>query len=363
MSAVQAETPDADGLAATIAELCELPGPTGREEAVRARLAERWRPHVDTLAVDGVGNLLAKVGGQGRRTLLTAHMDEIGFVVRHVTDAGFLLVANAQSSGRVSHERRYMVGQPAQVLGRDGVVARGVFAAPSGHVLTAAQLAEPRLTAADFFVDVGADSREQALALGVHVGAPVVWDVPTRRLGDKLVGKAMDDRLLLAVLTALLERIDRDALGVELWVAATVQEENVCHGARALAARERFDQVVALDVGLCGDVPGVGPEVTDVRLGGGPVLVHSDFMAHYDHALTWTLADLAGRSGIAFQHGQFGDYGSDGLPFVDAGTPTALVAAPVRYTHTAFETAAVGDAAATVALVETFVTDRSEPDA
>ena len=346
-----------DRLADLVCELCDLPGPTGYEDAVRARLLETWKPHVSELRTDAVGNVLARVGSaEGRRVLIDAHMDEISFRVASISEDGFLRLADALPRGAdLPQERRYMVAQPAQVISRHGVVARGVFAAPSGHVLTAEMRESGHLMASDFFLELGLSSRAEAEALGIHPGAPVIFDVATRRLGSKLVGKALDDRLLLAIMTRLLEDLDPRALTVDLWLAATVQEENGVHGARALAATERFDAVVALDVGLTADVPGL-PDELSTRLGGGPVIVHSDGYVHYDAPLTWSLVDAAAGAGISFQHAAFGRYGSDGLAYLDAGMPAALVATPVRYTHTAIETAELADATATLELLRAFVT-------
>lgn len=341
---------------ATIAAYCDLPGPTGYEAAVRARVQSGWEGRAAEVRVDPVGNVLARVGGHGPRLVIDAHMDEIGFRVAAITEDGFLMLADGQRGHDQPQERRYAVGQPAQVVGYDGVLARGVFAAPSGHVLTPEQRDADHLMIGDFFVDLGLDGRAAVLAAGIHPGAAVVFDVPTRRLGDRAVGKAMDDRMLLAVIELLLATVEPSALAVELWVAATVQEENGLHGARAVAARERFDAAIALDVGLTGDVPGVTGDELETRLGGGPVLVHSDSYVHYDTGLTRRLLHAATGAGIDVQHATFGRYGSDGCAYLDAGTPAALLTTPVRYTHTAVEMVALADVRATVELLAATVT-------
>jgi endoglucanase len=266
------------------------------------------------------------------------------------------MLADGQRGHDQPQERRYAVGQPAQVVGHDGVLARGVFAAPSGHVLTPAQRDADHLMIGDFFVDLGLDGRAAVLAAGIHPGSAVIFDVPTRRLGGRAVGKAMDDRMLLAVIELLLATVEPSALAVELWVAATVQEENGLHGARAVAAQERFDAAIALDVGLTGDVPGVTGDELETRLGGGPVLVHSDSYVHYDTGLTRRLLDAATGAGIEVQHATFGRYGSDGCAYLDAGTPAALLATPVRYTHTSVEMVNLADVRATVELLAAIVT-------
>jgi endoglucanase len=342
----------------TVSDLCELPGPSGYEQAVRDWIIDRWRSGTSKLAVDPVGNVIARVGsGTGPRVLIDAHMDEIGYKVRFVTEDGFLMLADAQRSNRGPQERRYMIGHPAQVVTRDGVVARGVFAAPSGHVLSPQFRAEGHhLMLSDFFVDLGLSHREEVEALGVHVGAAVIFDVQARPVGSRLVAKAMDDRLMLAIMTLLVETLDPRDLTVDLCLSATVQEENGLHGAKVLAATERFDAVIAMDVGLTGDIPVIARDELQTVLGGGPIIVHSDDGITYDADLTWQLLDAARSAGVSYQHGTFSGYASNGRVFQDAGMPTALVAPPVRYTHTAIEMADLDDIAASVRLLEAYVT-------
>ena len=296
-----------------LSQLCDIPGPSGAEAAVRESLIERWSGLVQEINVDRVGNLLVKVGGTGPKVVIQAHMDEIGFVVRTITDDGFLLLDTAQGPRRAAPDRRYFIGQSTQIIGREGVVASGIFAAASGHVMTQAQVDKPHLGFEDIFVDIGVTTRSEAESLGVHVGAPVIWHRPVQRIGRLLCGKAMDDRMPLALMDVVLHTLDVGQLGCELWFAATIQEENGLHGARAMAVRGDFDMVLALDVGLTGDVPTVGMREYDAKLGGGPTLVHKDAAIQYDRRILWHCVDLAQRAGIPVQHGVYANYGSDGV--------------------------------------------------
>jgi tetrahedral aminopeptidase len=334
----------------------ELPGSAGHEALVAAYVRERWGSLGVDVTTDPVGNVVGRFGGQGPRTLLQAHMDEIGFVVRKITDRGFLLLDVNEGRRRDSVARRFAVGQRAVVLGRDGIVAEGIFAAASGHILSRAQLEAPDLFVDDIFVDLGVDSREDAEALGIHIGAAVVWGATTRQVGNKVVAKALDDRLMLAVIDLVLEAVEPSELAVELHVAATVQEENAFHGARALGAGNDFDQAVALDVGLVGDIPTVDADEIDNALGRGPIVVHKDQQIVYARSVLWGLHDAAGRAGVPIQHGVFPNYGSDGIALLDAGIPTGLLSTPVRYTHTAIEMAALADIRATVEVLTAFCT-------
>jgi endoglucanase len=343
-------------LTALLAELCAVPAPTGAETELADRIHERWAPRCAEVRRDAVGNVIARAGGSGPRVLVQAHMDQIGYVVRHITDDGFLLLDGAQGDRRMGPERRHHVGQPVRVLARDGTWVAGLLAAASGHVLTAEQREEHRIGYDDFWVEMGLRDRASVEALGLHIGAPVIFAGAVREVGRLLVGPSMDDRVGLAAMDALLDAIDPGDLRCELWLAATVQEENGLHGARALARHDRWDAAVALEVGLVGDVPGVAEREHATRLGNGPIVVHRDTGIIYDRALTMHLFELARREDLPAQDGLFAGYGSDGLALWESGTPTALLTVPTRYTHTAFEAIDAADLQATVDLLQAFVT-------
>ncbi|MEA2179605.1 MAG: hypothetical protein QOG77_2902 [Solirubrobacteraceae bacterium] len=338
---------------AILAELCAVPAPTGAETELADLLHARWEPRCAEVRRDRVGNVIARVGGSGPRVLVQAHMDQIGYVVRHVTDDGFLLLDGAQGDRRNGPERRHHVGQAVRALARDGRWVDGLLAAASGHVLTAEQREEHRIGYDDFWVELGLRDRAAVLALGLHVGAPVIFAAQPRTVGRLLVGPSVDNRVGLAAMDAL---IGTEDLACELWLAATVQEENGLHGARALARHDHWDAAVALDVGLVGDVPGVSDKEHATWLGGGPIAVHRDTGIIYDRALTAHLIELAGREGLPVQDGLFAGYGSDGLALWESGTPTALLTVPTRYTHTAFEAIDPADLQATIDLLRALAT-------
>jgi endoglucanase len=347
------DAPDLDRLLARIAGLCELPGPSGREELVRRELEARWSSSLD-IAVDRRGNLIGSVGTDGPKLALVVHMDEVGWTVRSITEDGFLLIDQAQGSRRDRPDVRHMIGQDVVVLGREGVAASGIFAAPSGHVLSREQLDEwPR--PGEHFVDVGLATREEVETLGIHIGSPVTFAAATRRVGSRIAGKAMDNRVLLCAVDLLLERIRRSTLTCTLVVAATVHEEGGLHGAYALNDVQDFDLAIALDIGLVGDIPFVSSADYETRLGGGPILVHKDGRIAYDHTLTWAIADVAAERRVPVQHGVMPGASTDGIPLLRAGVPTAYIGMPTRYTHTAFEMVEPDDLLDLVDLLEALV--------
>lgn len=348
-------------IAETMMELMALPAPTGQEEPVLAWCREHWAALGAEVSVTPIGNVLAHLPGDGPRLLIQGHADEIGFVVKSIDERGFVWLADAQAGSR-NVQDRFPAGQPALIVGRHQRVP-GLFATATGHVLSTSEKdrGKARLEANDLFVDIGVESRQEAESLGVHVGAGVIWNPPPRRLGHRIHGKAVDDRVALALMTHLLSEVHQAELHYDLTLAATVQEEIGLVGATSLGQRGTFDLAIAIDNGPTADYPGVSERELPIRLGGGPVLVYKDSRVHYDQRLINALLDTAERHDIAVQSCIFTGFGSDGAALIRSGLPTALLGIASRYTHSAFEMADVRDLAAVLALLQAFVTSPSEP--
>ena len=339
---------------ALIKELTELVGPVGQEQIVLYHVQTLWEGMGLTVQRTKIGNLHTQVGGSGPRVLMVAHADELAYLVRAIHPDGFLWLANGQAWTRTTSLRNaFTIGQRVKVIARSGIIP-GVIAATTGHLASLA-LPEPNeLSWRDFWVDTGL-SREELVARGVTPGTRVIWDATTEQFGPHVVGKALDDRALLAILTELVRRVPVAEMQCQLTLAATVQEEIGLIGASALSAREDYDAAIVLEIGLAADIPGVPEDWMPARLGGGPMLVHKDAMVHYDPRVTRALEQAATEAEIVIQHSVFGSFGSDGAAFMKADIPAALVAFPTRYTHTPFETAHLGDLEAMVEWLSVFV--------
>ncbi|MEZ4864644.1 MAG: M20/M25/M40 family metallo-hydrolase [Caldilineaceae bacterium] len=337
-----------------IKELTELDGPVGQEEPVLQTVERLWQSHGAQVTRTKVGNVVARCGGAGPKVLLAAHADELCYLVRAIDAAGFIWLANGQGWQRAAGNRNaFYMGQRVKILARSGVIP-GVIATTTGHLASFALPELHELTWDDFWVDTGL-SRMELMARGVTPGTRVIWDAATTQMGHHITGKALDDRVPLAVISEVLRRVPQDELGCELTLACTVQEEIGLIGASALAAQEEFDAAIAVEIGLAGDIPGVPDRSMPTRLGAGPLLIHKDSLVHYDYALTARLEAIAQQAGIPIQHAVFGSFGSDGAAFMKANIPSALVAFPGRYTHTPFETGHIDDIEGLVAWLCAFV--------
>jgi len=339
-----------------IKELTEFIAPVGQEAEIVTHIEKLWRSQGMRTERTNIGNLIGRWGGleSAKRLLIAAHADELCYLVRAIDPQGFLYLANGQGWTRTTEIRNgFTIGTRVKILARNGLVP-GVIAAPTGHAATLALADLRELTWNDLWVDTGL-SRDALIAKGVTPGTRIVWDSLTERWGDHLVGKALDDRVPVAIITELARRVPIEQLKWNVTLAVTVQEEVGVIGASALASREKFDAAIIVEIGLAGDIPPLGMNAVPVCLGDGPVLVHKDSLVHYDHALTSALERCATEVNIPIQHAVFGSFGSDGAPFMRADVPAAMIAFPARYTHSPFEMGHLGDIEAMVKWLAAFV--------
>ena len=337
-----------------IKTLTELTGPVGVEDAVQEWVSAAWRDRGLDVRRTPIGNVLGHLGGRGPKLLIGAHADEICFRVKSIDDRGFIWLTTGRGGGELRPPEPVPLGLVAEILTDAGTV-RGTFVSLTGHVKTRAQRAEDRtLDWFDFYVDIGARSRADIEALGIHPGCPVINTVVTRREGQNIVGKAMDDRAALALMTAFADQVDRGRLQYDVWLVSTVQEEIGLIGARSAAAG--FDLGVIVEVGLAGDTPLVDPRQFPLALGAGPIVVHKDQTVVYARTLTAALLRCARTAGIPVQHGVFQNFSSDGREWIQEGVPTAMVAFPCRYTHSPYETVQESDLVQTADLLRAFAT-------
>ncbi len=334
----------------------EMPGPTGHEGRVQGEFMEDLRPYTDEVRLTNVGNVVAHMPGEGRRVVVFGHADEIAYYVLSVTEDGFLHVSRGRAN-KVGYPYS-IVGQKALVLGDEGDV-RGAFVSTAGHVLTPKEREQP-LEPWNVLVDIGVSSGEEVEERGVHVGSPVIWNPTTERLGRKVFGKAMDDRIAYPIMLGLAERLREGELACDLFLASTVMEEVGLRGAQSLA-RHGFDVSLALDIGIAGDYPTLPKGRMPINLGGGPVIVHRDASIVYNQDVIRELRATAERNEIPYQHGIFEHYGSDSIAMIAGGAKPNLIAPPCRYSHMPIEMVHLDDLESTVKLLYYYLTERHAP--
>ncbi|MFT4039623.1 MAG: M20/M25/M40 family metallo-hydrolase [Thermomicrobiales bacterium] len=343
---------------ALVKELTELPGPIGHEDPVQDWVERDWSTFAQSVRRTRVNNVLARVGGSGPKLVLVAHADEICFMVKSISDEGFLHIwPYYADTAKRPPVWMSATGQPALVISSDSLI-EGIFAVASGHVAGGRAAQKEHAEWNDWFIDIGVRSRAEAEVLGIGPGSRAIWNPETRRIRGNITGKAMDDRVALAIATEAGRQLaGRDDLRYEVWLASTIQEENGLIGAASLADEERFDMAIALDVGLTGDIPGVDARDFPCCMGAGATVVYQDITGQYSRKLSDALVATARRHNIPVQRAIFQGYGSDGAAMLRRGVESALLTYPTRYTHSPIETVAEEDLTACVDILVAFATE------
>ncbi len=323
----------------TMRKLCEAYGPSGSEGAVRdiimAEMKASGAPDRKgaEMSVDSMGNLLLRVpgAGKGRRVMIAAHMDEIGVVVTHVDEKGFLRFAGIGGM-------RPLTFAGSRVLFENGTVG----------IIGVERLEEPsKIPAMDkYYIDVGALDKASC---PVMVGDAACFQRGFLADGNRIIGKALDDRVGCAVLLNALSRLSKSPH--EIIYAFTVQEEVGCRGAMTSGYGADPEIALAVDVTLTGDTPECPPMA--VAQGAGPaVKVKDSGMLAHPGVRRW-LVKSAEKAGIPHQLEVLEGGSTDArvIQTARAGVPAGVVSVPCRYVHTASESVDYRDAAAAADLL------------
>ena len=324
--------------------LCETPGVPGHEDRVRALIRREVEGLFDAVEVDPMGSLLcrreARGGGAAEKVMLLCHMDEIGFLVSHVTDKGFVYL---QPVG--GFDARNLFSRRVLVCTEQGDV-KGVMN-PGGRPIHIASPEDKKKVPepTEFFVDLGLGEKAKDV---VKLGDMVVMDEPFVEMGDKLVSKALDNRIACWLGIEAMRGLDGAPPGAEIHVAFTAQEEVGLRGARTAAFRVRPDIGIGIDTTLACDTPGVPDQdrTTVQGKGFGLHIRDSSFIA--DKALVAEFEALAEEKEIPFQRTMLRAGGQDGAAAQQAAAGARAVGIVVgtRYIHTVTEMIDKGDLAA-----------------
>ena len=315
-----------------IKRLTECYGPSGSETAVRDLIRAELPKGVEA-RVDALGSLIVarKGTGGGRKVMLAAHMDEIGIVVTHVDQKGFLRFGSVGGVGALP----LMGGRVRFADGTTGVIGLEKLEDPS------------RLPSLEkFYIDVGARGRDECT---VKVGDVACFQRPCEEIGSRLVAKAMDDRIGCAILVQTLKELGKSPH--DLFFVFTVQEEVGLRGAAASGYGVDPEIAVAVDITMTGDTPECAPMA--LALGGGPaVKIKDSGMLSHGGVRDW-LIRTAETTGIPFQREVLvrGTTDACAIQTTRAGVPAGCISIPTRYAHSPSEIVDYGDVLAAVKLL------------
>ncbi|MEL7644243.1 MAG: M42 family metallopeptidase [bacterium] len=324
-----------------IRSLVEATGPSGYETQVRELVQTSITGLADEVKVDALGNLIARKGKLkegGKRVMLSAHMDEIGLIATFVDDNGFIRFT---ANGGVFPV--YLLGSRVRFL--NGV--EGVIGAESNNLRDQAPAMDK------CFIDVGAKDR---LGCPVSVGDMAVFVRPYLDLGDRLVSKALDDRVGVAILVEALKQL-QDTPN-ELYFVFSTQEEVGTRGAITAAYAVDPELGIALDVTKTGDTPKC--DKMEVTLGKGPtVKVRDSGMLSDPRVVRW-MRKTAEKAGISYQLEvlEAGSTDARSIQVTRSGVPVGVISIPCRYVHSPSEMVDYQDVVNSVKLLVALLSER-----
>ena len=350
------------GLKESLRELVALHGVSGFEQPLVAYFAKRVAGLADHVEVDRYGNVTAwKRGRHDRpRLMLSAHLDEIGFIVKGIEPSGFIRFDRLGGTADA-----LLLSRRVWVNGHFGVIG-----AKAGHLQSGTEQARP-ISAGDLYIDVGATSAADVARLGIQVGDPVTFigELAEFSGGDRVCGKAMDDRMGVAILLQVLAELRGITPHGTVQAVGTVLEEVGLRGAIMAAYRLEPDYAIAIDGLSAGDTPDSSPtQDISVVMGRGPVVVLAAstgaFRGSIAHpAMKRHLLAAASAASISVQlatHLGRGSTEAATIHLVRDGIPTISVGVPRRYSYSPNEMVDLEDATAAVRLLVRFVTDMAQ---
>ena len=321
--------------------LAEAHGTSGHEDRVRDIVRPELEALCDRVEVDPLGNVVGTRAGGGPRLMLAAHMDEIGLMVTHVDERGFLKVIAIGG-----WDARTLVDQRVVVRGREDV--EGIVGATPVHLL------EPKdrgknLEIGDLAIDLGLPA-ERVREL-VRPGDTATRVRPLQRVGEMITGKSLDDRVGVLVMIEALRAAGPSP--AEVVATATVQEEVGLRGARVAASRVRPHIALAIDTCPANDGPGTPASGPTTRLGLGAAIRVMDASAIGAPALVALLERIAIDAGIPHQFHVANRGGTDtgSLQLSGDGAIAGCVSIPTRYVHSSVEACHPDDIGASIRLV------------
>ncbi len=307
-----------------LTKLTQINSVSGNEKEIKEYIKSETEKYCSEIYTDAMGNLVARKQGDGKKIMFAAHMDEIGIIVTDIDDKGFVLFAAVGGLNT-----------------RNLVNLRVCFSNGTEGVIGAREDAfkdKPALS--KLYIDIGADSRESALAL-VSIGDTAAFKGECIQSGDKVISKALDNRVGCAVLIEALSRIEKN--DNDLYFVFTVQEEVGLRGAKTAAFAIEPDVAVAVDVTDTSDTPDA--HVMAIKLGKGAAVKIMDRSVICDAEVRTKMIETARNHNIPYQLEIMTDGGTDAgaIHLTRAGVKTGGISVPTRYIHSPSEMASIKD--------------------
>ena len=324
----------------TLKELCICPSVSGRENAVREKIKNMITPYCHEMRVDKMGNLIALKKGKGSgRIMLTAHMDEIGFIVTMIEDNGLLRIAPI---GGIS----FTAAAFCSVISEKGVKGTVV---PNDDVKASDYKADV------FYIDIGAKGKRSAERKASIGDFFVLTPKLERLMGSRVCGRPLDDRVGCAVVLDIAERLWGKETENDVYYVFSVQEEVGCRGAGTAAFAIAPDVALCFDVTATGDTPSAKPMACS--LGDGAAVKIKDSSVICSEEIVNELCRVAESKKIKYQREilLFGGTDTSSMQLAGSGAAVGALSIPTRYIHSGSEVCDLADAKACADIAVEFV--------
>lgn len=329
-----------------LSKICEIPGAPGFENNIRKYVYEQVQPLVDELKVDNIGNLIAFKRGRNnphhKKLLVAAHMDEIGFIVTHIDDKGFVWFHPLGG-----FDPKTLTAQRVIVHGSKDLI--GVMGSKPIHVMSPEEKNKVAKIE-DFFIDLGLPKEE--VEKYVSIGNAITRERSLIEMGNCVNCKSLDNRVSVYVLIETLKRLS--ASEIDLYAVFTVQEEVGLRGAQVAAHLINPDYAIAIDTTIAYDVPGAKPQEKVTELGKGTAIKIMDSSAIADQRMVAFLKKTAQEHQITWQPEILTAGGTDTAPLQKNGKNGAIAGAvsiPTRHIHQVIETVHKNDIESSILLL------------
>lgn len=312
-------------------ELTETPGVSGYETSIRSVIRKYLAPYGE-LSQDKIGSVICRKPGTSEkpRVMLAGHMDEIGFMVKQITPEGFIKFLPL--GGWFD---QVLLGQRVVIQTQKGEVV-GVIGAKPPHLLPQDER-DKVVKRKDMYIDIGASSKDDVDAAGVHLGDPVIPRADFVELagGSTYLSKAFDDRVGTALMISALEELKGTNHPNTIYGVATVMEEVGLRGATTSVRAVDPDVAIILESDIAGDVPGIKPEESSIKLGQGPTILLYESRLIPNIRFRDLVADVAKQNSIPVQLSFIEGGSTDGsvIHLHGVGVPTVVIAVAARHIH------------------------------
>ena len=312
-------------------KISETPGTSGFENEVRKLILNETAELAEDISVDNIGNItILKKGKENKKLMLAAHMDEIGFIVTHIDNNGFLRFTTLGG-----FDPKTIVTHRVTVHGKKDLI--GVIGSKPIHLMTAEERGK-KVNVKDFFIDLGMKKKD--VEKFVEVGTPVTRRAELIEMGNFINGKSLDNRISVFVLIEVLRQLKDTELPFDTYFVFTVQEEVGLRGAQTAALQIQPDFAYAIDTTIAYDTPGASSHENITKSGNGTAIKIMDASVIADYRMVKFMKQVAKKHKIKYQPELLKGGGTDTArlqQMVKSGSIVGAISIPTRYIHSVIE--------------------------